>query len=169
MKKIIIIIVLTVLPLFGFSQTSIFDKFEDMDDVTTIVINQNAFRMLSKVSGDSQEVKEYMDIVKSLTSLKVFTTEKESIANEMKSIVAKYLKSEKLSELMRIKDKGANVKIYVREGKDEDHVRELLMYVNEISENGGHGQEAVILSLTGDINLNNISKITNQHIKADLK
>ena len=169
MKKILIIAVLTVLPLFGFSQTSIFDKFEDMDDVTTIVINQNAFRMLSKVSGDSQEAKEYMDIVKSLTSLKVFTTEKESIANEMKSIVAKYLKSEKLSELMRIKDKGANVKIYVREGKDEDHVRELLMYVNEISENGVHGQEAVILSLTGDINLNNISKITNQHIKADLK
>ena len=152
MKKILIIAILTVLPLFGFSQTSIFDKFEDMDDVTTIVINQNAFRMLSKVSGDSQEAKEYMDIVKSLTSLKVFTTEKESIANEMKSIVAKYLKSEKLSELMRIKDKGANVKIYVREGKDEDHVRELLMYVNEISESGDHGQEAVILSLTGDIN-----------------
>jgi len=49
MKKILIITILAVLPLFGFSQTSIFDKFEDMDDVTTIIITKEAFKMASQI------------------------------------------------------------------------------------------------------------------------
>jgi hypothetical protein len=167
MKKIFLTILVLVLSLNSFSQnTSIFDRFEDYDDVTTVVVTKKAFQMLGKISNDSKEGKEFNDLVGGLEDLKVFTTEDTKIAGEMKNSFNKYLKSSKLSELMRVKDKDANVKIYVREGKDDDHVSEFLMLVDEMNikrHSGKRGApQVVIISLTGDIDLNNISKITKE-------
>ncbi|MHB1147698.1 MAG: DUF4252 domain-containing protein, partial [Lutibacter sp.] len=133
MKKIIFIIALAILPFANYAQISIFDKFEDMDDVTSVIVNKEAFKMLSKFKGNSPEAKQYAEMVKDLETLKVFTTESTAIANQMEEVVSKYLKTSKLVELMRVKDKGANVKIFIRSGKDENHVSELLMFVNDLS------------------------------------
>ena len=73
---------------------------------------------------------------------------------------------------MEVKDDGSEVKFYVKEGKDSDHVKELLIYVNGIDKamkgqgveiNGENRKiETVVVSLTGDINLNEISKLTDK-------
>jgi hypothetical protein len=163
-KKIILALMIAILPMFTFAQ-SIFDKFEDMDDVSTVVVNKRAFDLMSRVGADSPEAKEYVNMVKSLKSLRVFATENATIAADMKAKVNTYLKSSKLSELMRVKDKEGNVKIYIREGKDADHVSELFMFVEGISKHMGDGDrkpEAVIVSITGDIDLNKISELTSQ-------
>ncbi|MER3316779.1 MAG: DUF4252 domain-containing protein [Allomuricauda sp.] len=163
MKKYILIVVMALLPLAGFSQ-SVFDKFEDLDDVTTVIVNKSMFNLLAKidVEVDDPEARDFMEIASSLKSLKVFTTENKSIGDDMKASVDSYLRSAKMEELMRIKDKDANVKFYIKEGKDADHVSELLMFVTGMSEieANGHRFETVILSLTGDIDLNNISSLT---------
>jgi len=163
MKKYILIAVMALLPLAGFSQ-SVFDKFEDLDDVTTVIVNKSMFNLLAKmdIETDDPEAKEFINIVNSLKSLKVFTTENKKIGDDMKSSVDSYLNSSKMEELMRIKDKDANVKFYIKEGKDADHVSELLMFVTGMKNVEANGQrfETVILSLTGDIDLNNISSLT---------
>lgn len=165
MKKYITIVCLAVLPFIGFSQ-SMFDKYEDLDAVTTVVVNESMFRLLSKidVEVDDQEAKDFMDIAQSLKSLKVFTTEDKGVGADMKSSVDKYLKSSSLEELMRIKDKDANVKFYIKGGKDDDHVSELLMFVTGLSnvdvEVNDRKFETVLLSLTGDIDLNKINSLT---------
>ncbi|MBO6531748.1 MAG: DUF4252 domain-containing protein [Muricauda sp.] len=163
MKKYILIAVMTVLPLAGFSQ-SLFDKFEDLDDVTSVVVNKSMFNLLAKidVEVDDPEAQDFMDIASSLKSLKVFTTENKKIGDDMKASVDSYLKSSKMEELMRVKDKDANVKFYIKEGKDADHVSELLMFVTGMKnvEADGRKFETVILSLTGDIDLNKISSLT---------
>nr|WP_288933887.1 DUF4252 domain-containing protein [uncultured Allomuricauda sp.] len=165
MKKYILIVVMALLPLAGFSQ-SVFDKFEDLDDVTTVIVNKSMFNLLAKidVEVDDPEARDFMEIASSLKSLKVFTTENKSIGDDMKTSVDSYLRSSKMEELMRIKDKDANVKFYIKEGKDADHVSELLMFITGMSEveANGHRFETVILSLTGDIDLNNISSLTNK-------
>ncbi|MFK5959082.1 MAG: DUF4252 domain-containing protein [Lutibacter sp.] len=162
MKKIILLITIALISFTNYAQNSIFDKFEEMDDVTTVVVTQNAFKMLAKFRGSGEEGKEYFDMVKGLHSFRVFTTENSEIAKEMETVVLKYLKSAKLTELMRVKDKDAKVKIYIKSGKDDDHVSELLMFVSDLQHKSN--QEAVILSLTGDIDLNKISKLTEAHI-----
>jgi len=72
---------------------------------------------------------------------------------------------------MEVKDDGTEVKFYVKEGKDADHVKELLIYVNGIDkmmddkiEISGKERkiETVVVSLTGDIDLNEISKLTDK-------
>ena len=169
MKKIILLIAIAIIPFTNYAQSSIFDKFEDMDDVTTVVVTQEAFKMLAKFKSGGEEGEEYFDMVKGLNSFKVFTTENFDIAKQMSDVVSKYLNSTKLVELMRVKDKDANVKIYIRQGKDEDHVSELLMFVSGIGKYTNDSDspvkaESIILSLTGDIDLKKISKLTEAHI-----
>ncbi|VAW10146.1 FIG00651935: hypothetical protein [hydrothermal vent metagenome] len=165
MKKILIITVMAMLPFMGFSQ-SIFDKYEDLDNVSAVIVNKSMFNLLAKmdVDVDDPEAQEYMNMAQSLNGLKVFITEDAKVSADMKATVAKYLKSAKLEELMRVKDKDTNVKFYIKNGKDEDHVSELLMLVSGMKnvdiEVNGRKFETVLLSLTGDIDLSKIGSLT---------
>ena len=165
MKKYILIVILAVLPL-GLMAQSIFDKFEDLDEVSSVVVNKNMFNLLVKmdVDTDDPEAQEFMDIAKSLSGLKVFVTEDSGVSADMKATVDKYLKSSDLEELMRVKDKDANMKFYIRNGKDEDHVSELLMFVTGLKDTDvkvdDRQIETVLLTLTGDIDLTKIGALT---------
>lgn len=165
MKKSLIIILMAMLPFTGISQ-SLFDKYEDLDNVTAVIVSKGMFNLLSKidVEVDDPEAQDFMDIAKSVSSLKVFTTEDKAIGTDMAASVNSYLKSSSLEELMRIKDKDANVKFYIKSGKDDDHVSELLMFVTGVKNVNVDGRkfETVLLSLTGDIDLNKINSLTSK-------
>ena len=51
---------------------SAFDKFEENSEVTTVVVSQKMFQMLSKIDSKDSEAKEFMEIANKLTSLKIF-------------------------------------------------------------------------------------------------
>ena len=173
MKKLAVILAIALAPIVTFGQ-SVFDKFEDMDGVTSVIVNQKMFKMLMdiQIQTDDPEAQEMIDMVGKITGLKVLTTGNEKISADMNSTVSNYLKSSNLQELMRIKDGDQTVKFYVREGKDDNHVKELLMFANGLKEltkdqdiniNGQKREiETVLLSLTGDIDLRQISKLTNK-------
>lgn len=153
------------LPSIGVSQ-SLFDKYEDSEKVTSVIVSKSMFNLLSKidVEVDDAEAQNFMDIAKSVSSLKVFTTEDKIIGSDMAASVSSYLKSSSLEELMRIKDEDANVKFYVKSGKDDDHVSELLMFITGVKNVNVDGRkfETVLLSLTGDIDLNKINSLTSK-------
>jgi len=170
-KKLVIITAFLLTPVLTFAQ-GIFDKFEDNEEVTSFVINQKMFRMLASIDIDLDDPEEQktLEMVKKITGLKVFTTGNDKVSADMKTTVESYLNSTKLEELMRFKDGDQTVKFYVKEGNDENHVKELLMYMtglkgltqgSDIEINGEKRVfETVVLSLTGDIDLREISKIT---------
>ncbi|HZJ18744.1 MAG TPA: DUF4252 domain-containing protein [Pricia sp.] len=167
MKKHIILIVLAFLPIVTFGQ-DIFDKYEDSDQVTFVAMQPKMFQMLGKmsVSSDDPEAADFFKLVNSITSFKVITTENSKISKDIDGWVTTRLKSSAYEELMRVKDGGSNVKFYVKEGKDADHVKELLMFVTGLQDANididGRKIETVLLSLTGDINLQEISKLTDK-------
>lgn len=143
---------------FAFSQSE-FDKYEDKDDVTTVIVNKKMFEMMSKVKVDTQdkEIQQYMNLLKKLENLKVFTTDNTKVASEMKATIMNYLKKNPLEELMRINDDGKKVNIYVKSGASENIIKELLMFIDSPS---SKDNQAVILSLTGNFNLDEISALT---------
>jgi len=151
------IILVAVLVISGWiaSAQSQFDKFEDIEGVTSVVVTQKAFSLMSKIGSESDD--EYMQMIKNINSLKVFATESAEVAKQMESAAKSYLKSANLEELMRVKDGESNVTIYVKEGKSEDFVKELFMFVKD---GDNSSKESVIISLTGDIDLNQIAKLT---------
>jgi len=171
LKRATIALALIMAPVVTFAQ-SIFDKFEDMPEVGSIIINQKMFTMLASIDidMDDPEAQQFMEMAKKITSVKVFETGNSEVSADMSATVNKYLKSSQLEELMRIKDGDQTVKFYVKEGKDENHVKELLMFVTGLKEmtkgqditiNGEKREfESVIISITGDIDLRQISKLT---------
>jgi len=173
MKKNVVILSLLMTPVFMFAQ-SIFEKYEDMEHVTSVVVNQKMFKMLANIDiqTNDPDSDDFINQVKMLDNLTVFTTDNMGVSSSMKKDVEKYIKNSKLEELMRIKDGDQTVNFFVLEGKDENHVKELLMFVNglgdltkneNISINGKQRViETVLLSLTGDIDLREVSRLTNQ-------
>lgn len=164
-SRIILLTILLLLSTKVMGQSS-FDKFEDNELVTTVVVSQKMFQMLSKIDNKDPEAKEFMEIANKLTGLKIFTTENKSVGQKMKSEVENYLSKSVLTELMRVKDKSTNVKFYVKQGKSENLVSELLMFV----EDSGTSKQTVILTLTGDIDLNKIGVLTkNMNLPSEIK
>ena len=171
MKKLIIIAALVFAPIVSFGQ-GLFDKYEDMDNVASVIVNSKMFQMLATIDVDldDPEAQEYFDMVKKINNFKVLTTDDSGISKQMQADVNKYLIKAQLEELMRIKDGDQNVKFYIKEGKDDEHVEELLMFITGLKEvtkdsnitiNGKKREvETVVLSLTGDIDLKQVSKIT---------
>ena len=173
MKKNLIVISLLLTPIVMSAQ-SIFKKYEDQENVTSVVVNQKMFKMLANidVQTNDPESDAFINQVKMLDNLTVYTTDNIGVSKSMKKDVEQYIKNSKLEELMRIKDGDQTVNFFVLEGKDDNHVKELLMFVNGLGEmtknenisiNGKQRSiETVLLSLTGDIDLRQVSKLTNQ-------
>ncbi len=161
MKKLSILVAFIITPMFVWAQ-GVFDSYEDEKDVTSVVVTKNMFKLLAKIEieSDDPEVKDYMEMVNSLNNIKVFITEDKSIGARMKADVQKYVSSSSgLEELMRVKDDGKNVKFYSKQGSDENHVSELLMFLDGEMD----GKEGtVIMSITGNIDLKQISKLTKE-------
>ncbi|WP_372936766.1 DUF4252 domain-containing protein [Seonamhaeicola sp.] len=168
-RLIMFIMAILLVPLTGMAQKNIFDKYSDNPNVTYVNIKPKMFQMIAKVGVDTSdpEAKAFMDMVKSITSFKTIVTDNKDISSD----ISKWVKSRSnsLEELMEVRDDGSEVKFYVKEGKDADHVKELLIFVNGIDKvmedkieiNGKERKiETVVVSFTGDIDLNEISKLT---------
>ncbi|QLG43914.1 DUF4252 domain-containing protein [Costertonia aggregata] len=164
-KKITAIVAMAIFPMFGFSQ-SMFDKYEEMDNVGSVIVNKGMIDLVAKVSAmsDDKEAQEFMEMAQGLKGIKVFITEDKAVSVDMGATVRKYLNSSKLEELMRVKDKDVNVKFYIKNGKKKDHVSELLMFVSGMKDldvdMNGRKFETVLVSMTGDIDLNKIGSLT---------
>jgi hypothetical protein len=159
MKNISLLLVFLLAP-FVITAQNAFGSFENEKDVTSVVVTKNMFKLLSKMdlNSDDPEAQAYLNMVNSLNDIKIFTTENPSVAQRMDAAVNSYLSSSRgLGELMRIKDDGQNIKFYSKEGKDANHVSELLMH---LTGNVDGKTTTVIMSITGDIDLKQISQLT---------
>jgi len=152
------------------SGQSIFERYANSDDVSLVSISPKMFKMLGQMSinFDDPEAKEYMEMVSSINNFKVLISGNIEVSDEMLKWVKQQISLEDLEELMTVKDQEADVSFYVKSGKSDDHVEKLLMFVTEHSggknnlEINGRNIEAVLLLLEGDIDLNKISKLTDQ-------
>jgi len=150
MRKLIITTVLALLPSLFFAQSA-FDKFNDLDDVTAVVINKKSFDLLDKVKLKMDEkTQKYVSQVRNIDKFKMFSTSSIKISEDMKQTFETYRKKEGLEQLLSIRDGGNDIKIYVKSKDDSSRVSEFLMFIA-----GGDkkGDETVLLSLTGDFDL----------------
>ncbi len=157
MKKLLILLLVITVPYIGYAQ---FDSYEDEKDVTSVVVTKNMFKLLAEIDLESNdpEVKDYLELVNNLDNIKIFITNNPAVAKRMSADVQKYIGSAKgLNELMRVKDEGKNIKFYSKEGKSESFVSELLMFMDG-NIDGKDG--TMIMSITGNIDLKKISKLT---------
>lgn len=161
MKKIAILLTLAILPMISWGQNA-FDSFENEKGVTSVVMTKNMFKLLSKMDLNSSdpEAQAYLNMVNNLEDIKIFITEDASVATRMDGAVANYVAASKeLGELMRVKEDGKNIRFYSKKGKNENFVSELLMHMEGTVDGKS---TSVIMSITGDLDLRQISKLTEE-------
>lgn len=158
MKNLVVVAAFLISSMISFAQGA-FDKFEDKDGVSSVIVNKKMFEMMSKVKVDSKDkdTQQYLNLLKKLELLKVYTTSNAKVATDMRATVASYLKSNPMQELMRMNNDGKNVKIYMKSGANGNIVKELLMFIE-----GANMKDAntIVLSLTGNFSLDEISMLT---------
>ncbi|MFV8225985.1 DUF4252 domain-containing protein [Christiangramia aquimixticola] len=161
MNKLIIAFLLSLAPFLSQSQN--FEKYENMKEVDAMVMTSKMFKMLAKVdlSENDPEAREYMKLIENLDRIQIYKSSNPKVMTQMASDVKSYLAKGSLEELMRVTENGKNIKFYSLPGKNDNYVKELFMYLE-----GGEGAEpmSIILSITGEIDLSQLSKLT-----ADLK
>ncbi len=167
MKKIILLIALVVAPMVTNAQ-SFFDKLEDMNGVDVVVVTKDAFELISKfkdIKIDDNEGMKVFQMIQELKEFKMFSTDDNAVADEMGIMVNTAIKKHNLTELMRIKEDDSRIKIYVKASKNKDYVSEVLMFVKGISKKTNKMSEAMVISLTGNIDINKMSELADTFTK----
>lgn len=157
MKKIIILIGLMIVSFSTKTKAQSFSDIENMEGVTSMIFTQQMFKLMSKLDLDSQdeEVKAYLDLVESIDNIRIFQTENPTSASKIKKDVASYLAKADLDLLMRVNEDDSDIKFYVKPGKTDDVVQELLMFLHNDKKT-----QSVLMMITGNVDLTKISALT---------
>jgi hypothetical protein len=158
MKKHIITLLLLVVSSPFFAQ-SVFDQFEGIEGVNTVLVNKKMFDLMSKVKLDTsdKETQQYLNLIKKIDNLKVYRTQNDRIGMQMRLTAEKYAKTAGLEELMTTNDGGKKVQILGKQGTGATQLKELLLFIE-----GAKTEDTVLMSITGDFDLNEVPALTDK-------
>ncbi|MCF8370823.1 MAG: DUF4252 domain-containing protein [Bacteroidales bacterium] len=154
MKTNILIIGLSLLSFAGMAQGSVitkyFNQYADNEDFTKVTVNSKMFSLFTELEADGDDEKAFLEAVSKLKGLKVLAAD--SVANSAKiyAQACADISKEGYEELMTVQDASEDMKFLIKENKGK--IEELIMVV-------GGKKNFVMLSLYGEIDLKNISKI----------
>lgn len=159
MKKIIIAFVFSLASIVCIAQSA-FDKYDGQDGVSSIIVNKKMFQMMAsvKVDANDKETQQYLNLIKKLDNLKVFTTTSSKISADMKSTAETYKKTAGLEELVSANDGNGNIKVWAKSGLTGNQIKELLV----VGKEANTSNETVLMSLTGDFSMDDLSILTDK-------
>ncbi|MDG1261177.1 MAG: DUF4252 domain-containing protein [Flavobacteriales bacterium] len=150
--KYIITLTIALFSVTTFAQDAVekyFSAYANDDSFTSISISGKMFQLLTHIEGQTDEEKEILETVSKLEGMRMLVkSEAEDVQSMYRSSI-KMLGNE-FEELMRVEDNEEDLIFFIREQKGL--VRELVLI-------GSGGGELFIMSILGDIDLNQIAKI----------
>ena len=133
----------------GFAQNSLFDKYADMDDVTSVFISKAMFQMMPAIEQVGVNL---MNMKGKIESLQLVSTEKQNKIPQMKKEFSQLVTAQH-KELMRIKDGKDRVNFY--SDMKGDQIKELIMLAETDS-------SYTAIQLIGNFTLQDIQDIAKQ-------
>ncbi|MDQ1097862.1 DUF4252 domain-containing protein [Chryseobacterium camelliae] len=168
MKKLLIIFALAFSHFFNvYGQEDkfdkLFDKYQEVEGVTTIKIAKPMFGMLSSLNIDDSQLDQIKPLLSKINGLKILITEgsetgtgKNNLVNlsELNRDIASYLSNLKYNEIMAVKSSGSKIKFLSSEAKN-GIMDDLLLSIDS-----GQG-ENILIKLDGKLSMDDINKIIN--------
>lgn len=145
-KYIIIALCLTCTQI-GFAQSKLFDKYADMDNVTSVYISKAMFQMMPKVADVGLDM---ANLAGKMEGLQLVTTEKKDLISQMRKEFTQLVNKDQ-QELMRIKDKNTRVTFYAN--MKNNLITELLMLADSDS-------SFTVIQLLGNFTLKDIQELS---------
>lgn len=151
MKRIYIItLLLSLCSLFTYAQDSFFDKFADMDGVTSVYISKAMLSMMPDMKTEGVNIG---GVASKLDNIQILSCEKPAIIAKLKKETGFINPKNGYEELMRINDEGEKTTIYLKH--DKSGKKEFVLLNNE-------KEEFTIIIITGNLTLQEIQGIINK-------
>jgi hypothetical protein len=131
----------------------LFDKYSGTEGYTSVYISKYMFDMFRNNEANAAESEDMEQVISKLNCIKILVTDDDPatpIPVNLYQEMMKVIPSSPYKEIMVVKEKEQDIKFYAREEKNR--VAELLMVI-------GGKSESVLISIQGDIDMKNISKL----------
>jgi hypothetical protein len=156
MKRIIIVLALIAVGTGAFAQgeavTKFFDKYAADESFTTqATISSKMFSLFTNMDATTAEDKEVIDAISKLKGLRILGKDKAEGSRKYYTEALSVVSKNKYDELMSVRDKDKDMKFYIKE-TSPGKIGEFVMLI-------GSNTEFYIISLFGEIDLKQISKI----------
>jgi len=151
MKKLNLLWIALCFPMFLFAQKNaadkLFEKYADTDGFTTISFSSGLIKMVA----DMDDEKDADNFLRKIKEVRILTTDVEKAGLNFYDEIVKGLPTKEYEELITIKEKDTNVKIWIKE--DAGIIRELILV------SGGMDDNTLII-VRGEIKLNKLSGLS---------
>lgn len=147
--KYIYILLFLLCTSFCFAQNKLFDKYVDMDNVTSVYISKAMFQMMPTMEAGGLNL---MNLKGKIESLQILSTQNSTVKEQMKKEFSDLI-NDKYEELMRVKDQGTKATFYIK--KKGDQISELIMLADT-------GSEFSVIQLLGNFSLKDIQSIATE-------
>ena len=151
-RTLIIAIMATLCSVCSYGQQSFFDKYAEMDGVTSVYITKSMLSLFPKGQTNVNGIN-IGDIASRLDNIQILSADEQPIVDKLRKETSHINTRNGYEELMRVREDGEKTTIYFKDGKKDK--KEFVLLVDE-------KDEFTIISIVGDLTLQEIQGIINQ-------
>lgn len=127
-----------------------FTKYQSDESFSQVTISGKMFSMMANISGETEEEKAMIASISKIKGLKILSKSEARNSRELYKEAISMIPTSNFEELMSIRDKDKDMKFFTKEAGGK--ISELVMVM-------GGNEEFMVLTLFGEIDLKDISKI----------
>lgn len=154
MKKLMIGAVMLIFSIAAYAQNDaiakFFTKYQNDESFSQVTISGKMFSMMANLDGDTPEEKAMISSISKIKGLKILSKSEARNSRELYKEAISMVPTNSFEELMSIRDKDKDMKFFTKEAGGK--ISELVMVM-------GGNEEFMVLTLFGEIDLKEISKI----------
>ena len=145
----IITLLMTLCSICSYGQQSFFDKYAEMDGVTSVYITKSMLSLFPKGQASVNGVN-IGNIASRLDNIQILSADEQPIIDKLRKETSGINSRNGYEELMRVREDGEKTTIYFKDGKKDKKEFVLLMDQKD---------EFTIISIVGDLTLQEIQGI----------
>ena len=155
MKKIVLIVCMAMAGIAASAQsndaiTKFFNKYASDESFTQVTVSSKMFSLFTNMEVEKPEDKEVLEAISKLKGLRILQKDDSLKSRALYKEALALVPAKEYEELMSIRDEDSNFKFLIKESGGK--ISELLMIM-------GGNKEFMIMSLFGEIDLKQVSRI----------
>lgn len=148
-RTFIITLLITLSSVCSYGQQSFFDKYAEMEGVTSVYITKSMLSLFPKGQTSVNGVN-IGNIASRLDNIQILSVDEQPIIDKLRKETSSINTRNGYEELMRVREDGEKTTIYFKDGKKNK--KEFVLLVDEKN-------EFTIISIVGDLSLQEIQGI----------
>ena len=148
-RTFIITLLITLSSVCSYGQLSFFDKYAEMEGVTSVYITKSMLSLFPKAQTSVNGVN-IGNIPSRLDNIQILSADEQPIIDKLRKETSGINTRNGYEELMRVREDGEKTTIYFKDGKKDK--KEFVLLVDE-------KDEFTIISIVGDLSLQEIQGI----------